>query len=98
MDFGLGFSQHPSPILEFQGSLLPMSEEFSEGEADQKRTLSMGVVTGIVCPSETMTQTVLPPSLAVVSALTEGWGSGRPLPSRTSPHFPDQGDLRGAVP
>lgn len=47
MDFGLGFIQHPSPVLEFQGGLLRVSEEFSQEEPNQRKTLSMGVVIGI---------------------------------------------------
>lgn len=40
----------------------------------------MGVVTGIICFSEAMTQTVLPSSLASDSALPKDWDSGRSLP------------------
>lgn len=52
MDFGLRFMQHPRPVLEFQGRLLRMSEEFSEEKLNQQKTLSMGVVIGIICCSD----------------------------------------------
>lgn len=66
MDFGLGFIQHPSPVLEFQGGLLRVSEEFSQEEPNQRKTLSMGVVIGIICCSE---PTTMPVSLALVPCL-----------------------------
>lgn len=81
MDFGLGFIQHPSPVLEFQGGLLRVSEEFSQEEPNQRKTLSMGVVIGIICCSE---PTMMPVSLAV-SALPKG-GTGADL-CPTGPHL-----------
>lgn len=77
MDFGLGFFQHPSPVLEFQGGLLHVSEEFSEEEPNQQKTLSMGVVIGIVCCSE---PTTMPVSLALVPCpRAEQWQTSFPL-------------------
>lgn len=77
MDFGLGFMQHPSPVLEFQGGLLRMSEEFSEEKPNQQKTLPMGVVIGIICCSE---QTMTPVSLELVPCPKVGqWQTSAPL-------------------
>lgn len=54
MDFGLGFIPQPSPILEFQGGLLPMREEIPQEKPNQKKDLFLGVVLGIICCSEAM--------------------------------------------
>ena len=79
MDCGLGFVQHPCPILKFPEGLCPVSARFSKEKPNQKKNLSMGVVPGLLCASEAMAQMVVPLSLAFDSGPTKGCDSGWPL-------------------